>query len=173
MLAGAFLWVHQHRSENCLRNGNFAGPELEKAWTTWGGAEGVRFETLPGQGPDGSPAVSIAGARSASYLQTIPARAGERFLCVAWARTEPSDAVCVGHLSVRFRDLHGRWHARADQDPHVQLAAGSPGWQPLALVIQVPENAGGLSVILSAERQAQRTRILFSNVALYRLSRDQ
>ena len=63
----------------------------------------------------------------------------------------------------------GAWHPRHDLEPSVDMIESQAGWQPLALLITIPEGAGGLVVMASAMAQAEGTRVLFDDVALHKI----
>lgn len=178
-----WLWVQRQKPPNLVVNGDFeqTGGNAVQAemdwettdappgWSRWSSQGGTRFETLPGQGRDGSTAVGISGQSSAVYLQNLAVRPGERYLVHCWTRGDPAGADSGATLSVRFRDATGHWHPRRDLEPQVDCLAGSRGWQPLVLAVTVPEGAGMLVVMPGVREQAPGVRALFDDVAAYRL----
>ncbi|NQT52967.1 hypothetical protein HQ576_12995, partial [bacterium] len=129
----------------------------------------ARLAVLGGEGQGRSAAASIAAAASACYLQTVKARPGETYLCICWVKRGAAELHCGGKLTVRLRDERGGWHKRRDLEPSVTMVEAQPGWQPLAVLVTVPEGAGSLIVMPGASHQAEGAQAIFDNVALYRL----
>jgi hypothetical protein len=183
----AWLWVRETKPPNLLANGTFedraantATPEKDwstagapKAWSSWSATAEARFEPGAGQGIDGSMAAGIAASRgSACYLQTVPVQAGERYLVSCWARTEPADSKAEAHLTVRFRDAKGAWHPRRDLEPTVQADAGSAEWQPVVVLVAVPEAAASLVAMPGVRHQGDTARALFDEVGVFAIGKD-
>jgi len=179
----AWLWIQKTRPQSRVTNGGFddlapntARPEKDwttrgapTGWSTWSRTPRARFAVLGGKGQEGSAAASIEGAASACYLQTIKARPGEKYLCVCWARAERPGLHCGGKLTVRLRTPTGAWHPRRDCEPSVVMAEGQAGWQPLVVLVAIPEGAGSLVVMPGAAHQDEGARVLFDSVAAYKL----
>ena len=70
---------------------------------------------------------------------------------------------------MRLRDTTGAWHKRRDLEPSVVMAEGQAGWQPLVVLITAPEGTGSIIVMPGASGQADGARVLFDNVAVYKL----
>lgn len=165
----AFLWLQKNKPDNCLGNGDFEATPAKQQWSTWTRVTGTQFDALAGKGRNGSAAVAIGGAEAACYMQTVPAKPGEKYLCVAWAKPDPATPEGDGKLTVRLRNRKGSWHPRRDLEPSVAMIGGQSDWQPLAVLITVPEDGGALVVMLGADGQAPNARVLFDDVTLYRL----
>jgi len=88
---------------------------------------------------------------------------------MVWAKAEPAGNECGGTLTVRLRDSKGAWHKRRDLGPSVAMVGGLNGWQPLAVLVTVPEDCAALIVMLGADGQAEGTSALFDDATLYRL----
>ena len=182
----AWLWLQKAKPPSLVTNGGFddaapntARPEKDwttrgapSGWSTWSRTSRARFVTLGGKGQEGSAAASVAGAASACYLQTIQARPGDRILCMCWAKAERPDLHCGGKLSVRLRTPTGGWHPRRDMEPSVVVAEGQAGWQPLVVLVTIPEGAGAFVLMPGAAQQDEGARILFDGVAAYKLPAD-
>jgi hypothetical protein len=180
----AWLWVQEAKPDNLVVNGGFedgtpnrAEAEMDwrtegapQGWSIWSATADTKFETLGGQGQEGSAAASISRGQSACYLQSHPVQAGEKYLCVCWVKADPPELSCGAYLGIRFRDPKGAWHERRDLEPTVSVAEGQPGWQPLVVMVTAPEGAGSLLVMPGARGQAEGGRALFDNVALYRVT---
>ncbi len=182
-LVKAWLWVRDQQPANLLVNGGFDDlgenvqePERDwttagapKGWSTWAsGGVGV-LRVMPAEGMNGSAAGGIQGAGSACFLQGINVAEGERYLCVAWARAEPPGSNCGARLGIRYNSKAGGWHPRRDLEPQIILPAGVRGWQPLVLLVTVPEDAVRLIVMPGAGGQAARATALFDDIALHKL----
>lgn len=179
----AWMWVQETGPENLLTNPGFddPGPNVDVAemdwrtegaprgWSMWSRTPETRFEVLGGRGRNGSAAASITDSASSTLLQGQRVTPGERYLCVAWTRADPPDLTAAAKLSIRFRDEQGAWHPRRDLEPIVTAVEGIADWQPLVLLVEIPEGAGTLMVMPGAQRQAEGARALFDHVALYRL----
>ncbi len=179
----AWMSLMERSPENLLVNGDFESEEanrdpVEKDWTTegapkgwsvWSSGTGTRFEILGGKGRGNSAAASIANATSATYLQTHPAAAGEKYLCVCWVRGEPAELRCGGQLTIRLRDEKGAWHKRRDLEPQVTMVEGLEDWQPLVLLLTIPEETGSLVVMPGGRSQEEGARVLVDDIALYRI----
>jgi len=179
-----WLAVQARQPENRLVNGDFedrgenqAPPEKDwvtegapKGWSTWTGSAGTKFEVLGGKGRNGSAAASIVQGRSSCYLQTCPVKAGEKYLCVCWAKGEPKDLRSGGNLGIRFRDEKGGWHGRRDLEPTVGMVEGLEDWQPLVLLVTIPEGAESLVVMPGGRSQDDGARVLYDDIALYRVT---
>ena len=182
-VVSAYLSLRASRPANLLVNGDFedATPSTRPArkdwstlgapngWNTWGRPASREFALLGGKGRRGSAAASIAGADSACFLQTVKVRPGEKYLCICWAKAEGPGRRAGGYLGLRLQNDKGAWHPRHDLEPSVDMIESQAGWQPLALLITIPEGAGGLVVMASAMAQAEGTRVLFDDVALHKI----
>ncbi len=178
-----WLWVQEAKPPNRVSNGGFDEPaqntaEPEQDWTTRGAPSGwstwsrtprARFAVLGGKGQEGSAAASLVGAESACYLQTVQARPDDRFLCLCWVKAERPDLHCGGKLSVRLRTPTGGWHPRRDMEPSTVAAEGHAAWQPLVVLVTIPEGAGSFVVMPGAAQQDDGARVLFDSVAAYKL----
>ena len=165
----AFLWLQKTKPESVLLNGDFEADPATQDWSTWTRAPGTVFDVAQGKGRNGSTAVTIAGADGACYMNSAPVSPGEKYLCMAWAKADPAAIACGGTLTVRLRDKKGSWHKRRDLEPSVAMAGGLDDWQPLAVLVTIPEDCGGLVVMLGAGGQTEGVRAIFDDVTLYKL----
>jgi len=178
----AWVWVQENKPENLSVNGDFeAGgsnaerPEKDwqtegapKGWSVWSRTGRAKLQVLAGKGRKGSAAAAISGAESATYLQSHTANPGERYLCVVWAKPDGLPGPGAASFSVRFRDDKGAWHPRRDLEPSVTMSEGIADWQPLVLMITVPEGAGSFLLMPGARGQAEGVRVLFDDAGAYR-----
>ncbi|MBM3498879.1 MAG: DUF4838 domain-containing protein [Armatimonadetes bacterium] len=139
-----------------------------RGWSAWARTPAARFAVRPDEGRQGH-AAAMSGPDGGCYLQTLPAQAGERYLCTAWVKVVPPEASTDARLSIRFRTPEGAWHTSRDAEPSVAAVAGLADWQPLVLLVHVPEGAGGLVLLLGTGDHPEGARTLFDDVALYEL----
>jgi hypothetical protein len=182
-LIGGWISVVDSKSPNLVQNGGFEDtarneqrPEQDwktegapKGWSTWSRDNKAVLKVLPGKGCHESASASISNAGSACFLQNIPVNAGERYVCIAWAKLEPQNLLTNAKLVVRFRQKGGGWYPRQDAEPLVTALEGQGGWQLLTLVAKIPEGAGTLVLMLTANDQAEGATALFDDAAVYRL----
>ncbi len=178
----AWVWVMQKQPPNLVVNGDFEDRgtntgTAEQDWTTAGAPRGwstwsanaptTRFAVLGGKGHTGSAAATISGGVSSCYLQSCAVTAGRKYLCVCWAAGVPSGKASGAKLGIRYRDPAGAWHKRQDLEPTIHLGGADGAWQPLAMMVTVPEGAAGLLVMPGAAAQDAGAMALFDDVALY------
>ena len=108
-----------------------------------------------------------ASGQSAAYLQTVPVKAGERYLVVVWTCGGPAGQTAGARLLVRYRTPTG-WSPREDVEPVVE-ARPLGDWQPLMVAVTVPEGATTMVVMPAVNGQPAGTRALFDDAAAYRL----
>jgi hypothetical protein len=168
--------------QNLFANGDFESqaPNVEQpekdwqtagappGWSVWSRDQRAVRRLAAGQGRSGV-AATIRQAASAVYGQSIPVTEGERYLCLAWAKVDPPDRVGGARLVVRYNQKSGEWYEHHEKEPLVALQQGLAGWQPLVLVVTVPEGAARLVVLLHAENQEEGATALFDDVGVYRL----
>ena len=179
----AWLWVQQEKPDNLMVNGDFedAGANTErpekdwvtegapKGWSKWSATPEAKFAVLGGKGRNDSAAASIANAQSTCYLQTHKCSPGEKYLAVCWMKADPQDLTSGAKFGIRFRDEKGAWHERRDLEPSVTIAEAIPGWQPIVVLVTVPEGAASLLLMPGAGGQPEGARVLFDDAALYKL----
>ncbi len=179
----AWLWVQENDPPNLLENGDFeeAGQNLDepekdwvtegapRRWSTWTSSPAAQFSVVGGVGKRDSAAASISNGASTCYIQSHGVKAGEKYLCVGWAKGDPATSTCGGQFGIRYRDEKGAWHPRRDLEPSVRVAEGTEGWQPLVLFAEIPEGTGSLLVMPGAKSQDEGARVLFDDIALYRI----
>lgn len=181
---GGWLWVAENRPPNLIQNGDFeaAGTNQQAAekdwsttdappgWSQWTSSAGTKFALRGGQGRNGSTAATITQGGSAVYLQSVPAKAGERFLVRAWVRGTPDGQPMGGALAVRLRDTKGAWHTKGrDHEPEVEPVAQQVGWQPLLLAVTCPPDTGYIVIMLSGRGQGEGVTVYYDDVEVYRI----
>ena len=181
----ACVWVQEDEPPNLALNPGFedCGPnetEPEKDWETkgapkgwslWSRAGNSEFKVQSGAGRNGTAAAVIIGGSGGTYLQTIQATPGERYLCTCWARCAAPAGQVFGRFSVRFRKPDGSWHERHDLEPQVDLVE-SASWHPLILFVTIPEGAGSFILMPGCGSLGSDGSVAFDEVAAYRLPRE-
>ncbi|MFA6241070.1 MAG: DUF4838 domain-containing protein [Candidatus Hydrogenedentales bacterium] len=169
----AHTWAEVSRGDlpNLLRNPDFetkASGAATPEWSTWDNEKrDTHMTSVRNQGRDGSTGAAISNADSACYLQKVPVEAGQRYLCVAWARrTQAEDASSI-RLVVRWQTPDGAWYPKPELEPSVSLRPSGANWQPMALVASVPEGAATLVFQLSVSAQGDKARALFDDAAVH------
>ncbi len=200
-------YIRARDSENLLQNADLRateeGPADGLAQADWS-AEGApdhwsvwlrprpsernlsRTWVAPSAGQDGSAGAIFEGGQGGSFIQTLPAQPGQKFLVTVWVRGEAgpdarragltdADAAVQSCLLVRFRDAEGLIPPPDKREVQSQVS-GVPveGWQRLALYVEAPENAEAICVMLSVtpseDALADGLRIIFDNPTLQLLS---
>lgn len=183
-LVRAWLTMAQTKPQSLLENSRFeeAGANQQpaamdwstegapKGWSVWSRGPSTRLAVLGGKGRDGSHAASITGADSATYIQSVPAKPGERYLVSVWVKGVPGNQLCGASLRVRFRTPTGAWYPRHEVEPNINLTAISEEWQQLLLLVTVPEGAAQIVVMPGASGQGEGVTALFDDVGLYRIA---
>jgi len=179
----AWLWVEEHKPPNLLANPGFEeegrnerAAEMDwkavgapRGWSTWSATTSTTFAVRSAKGLKDSAAASISNAQSACFLQTLRVSAGEKYLITCWVKPEPAGKHCGAYLAVRFRDEKGAWHQRTDLEPLVSITEDRAEWQPLTVMVTVPEGAGSLVVMLGARGQSEGAEALYDEAAVHRI----
>lgn len=170
-LAHTWAGAKLGNSPNVLQNPDFETKESETTvpgWSSWdNGKRDARMASVADEGRNGSIGVAITNADSACYFQNVPVEAGQRYLCVAWARQDPAEDTGTIRLAVRWQTPDGDWYPERDVEPSVRLRPSGANWQPLALLTSVPEGAATLVFQLSASAQGEQARALFDEASAY------
>jgi hypothetical protein len=182
-LVRSWLWVTRQKPEDLIRNGDFEATGTNRTdpeqadwstegappeWSVWSRTPGAAFATRGGIGVDASRAATIVGAQSAVYIQSIAVQPGERYLCTARVRCE-GNAAGEARLAFRLRTPEGGWHKRRDLEGTATAHGGTTGWQTLALLIDVPEGTGSISIMPGAGAQTEDALAVFDDIRLYRI----
>jgi hypothetical protein len=168
---------------NLARNGDFASSSAElidgaqqrwhegqppAGWSAWqrDGSKGTfAWDREAGMGNTGS--AKASGVADGCFLQEYKAAAGERYAVRAMCRTHGNGSAW---LRVRWQTADGRWTAES-QD---RLFYGEPSpdaWRELFGVVEVPEGAGRLLILLGVGGQATADdAVWFDDVGLYKLN---
>lgn len=182
----ATQWLAQNEKSgtpSLLKNGTFedtgknTGENTAKAeedwqtegapvgWSSWSRMGLGKFTRAPGRKP-GSHGISVsapASGESATLLQSVSAKPGERYVATAYIKLEdPINAPDVT-LSFRYRNKSG-WLKDQNTTQRVRPTA-TPGWQKVVLAITVPQDATAFTVMLGTNAATA----VFDDVMLYKL----
>ena len=168
---------------NLARNGDFSsstaksmdGSEAEMARRPARppvGARGrrtTRREPSPGTGRPGLPGKGAARASRVAdgcFLQSYKVVPGERYAVRAACKVHGAGNAW---LRVRWQTADGRWTAET-QDQLFYCEASPENWQELFGVVEVPEGAGRLLILLGVGGQSAADDVVwFDDVELYRM----
>jgi hypothetical protein len=145
-----------------------SGTALPAGWSTYSISGTTRFGREEEAGRHRTAAGSLSRAHSASFYQRHEVKPGERYLCTVWVNSRPVNTDAYGYLSVRFQKPDGSWHSRGDLEPQLSMVAQA-GWQPLMVVVRIPEGAGNVVLLIGAKDQRDDVTVLFDDAGLYRL----
>lgn len=179
----AWMQIKREKLPNLLKNGDFETTgqnqqQPEGDWQTKGAPEGWSLwssggigtlKLLPGKGRNGSTAAALTGVTNGVYLQVLPVKPGERYLVVSFGKSDPQGSQSGTSLAVRFRQPDGSWYPRTDVEPSTEIAPGVSDWQPLLLVVEIPEGVGSMVIMPCASNQAAGATALHDDVAAYKL----
>ncbi len=178
----------QGKAVDLARNGDFAsdtaasldGPAERHrengppaGWHTWqeDASHGTFSWDRATNGPSGGQgSARAANVRGGCFIQAYRAKPGERYAVGAICRTSGNGDA---KIRVRWQTPDGRWTA----EPQDRLifaegpgGAGEGGWSKLFGVVEVPEIAGRLVILLGVAGQTSAHDVAwFDNVELYRL----
>jgi len=184
-LARALAYLHDHpdAATEALVNGGAEeakvdAPNLEGIdWTSddmpggWGkwlrpGTPGELVWTTE-QARSGKASLKAKGATAACFLQTVPAKPGEEFICSCQALADVPEG-CDTELLVQWHDAAGHWVEAAK--PSARLAPGkTDGWQRLQVFFTVPEGVAAAVICLVTYDQGQDGYAYFDDVSCLRL----
>ncbi len=170
------------RPVNLARNGEFGLPTAKSfdgaeqkwhdgappaGWTTWQN-EGSRgtFTWDQTVGASAKGAAKTSGVANGCFIQNYKAIAGERYAVRAAYKLHGNGNAW---LRVRWQTAEGQWTAET-QDQLFYGQTSPDRWQQLFGVVEVPERAGRLLILLSTEGQnTAEDAVWFDDVELYKL----
>ncbi|NLS93898.1 MAG: hypothetical protein GXX96_17185 [Planctomycetaceae bacterium] len=136
-------------------------------WSAWQEADSkgdFTWDREVGLGAAGSARAS--GVAGGCFLQGCPAAPGDRFAVRSHVRTEGRSDVWI---RVRWQTDESKWTAETKDRIFMPQASAGP-WREILGVVEVPEGAGRLVVLLGVAGQAGAEDVAwFDNVLLYRL----
>jgi len=162
------------RLANLVPGGDFspvpgeAGPKEGRpppGWATWQDDKSkgtFAWDREVGAGAKGS--ARLAGMADGCFVKTVKAEAGRRFAVEAVRRLQGrGEAVLV----VRWQTPEAKW-IHEEKDVHIPCTEPRGAWGRMFGVVQVPEGAGNLVILLSARGQASADDVAwFDDVRLY------
>ncbi|MCX5671634.1 MAG: hypothetical protein NTU94_09990, partial [Planctomycetota bacterium] len=108
----------------------------------------------------------LAGMANGCFIQTVKVGPGRRLAVEAACRVKGrGDAVLV----IRWQTAEGTW-VHEDKDVHIPCAEPRGAWGRMFGVVEVPDGAGNLAVLLSVQGQSSPDDVAwFDDVCLYGL----
>jgi len=184
-LARALAYVHDHPDAGveALTNGgveeakpdapkpegiDWASEDMPGGWGKWlrPGTPGELVWTTE-RAHTGKASLKASGATAACFLQSIPAKPGEQFLCSCYAMgTVPEGALT--QLVVQWQDAQGRWF-EAPKATAALPVGETDGWQRLQTFFTVPEGVATAVVCLVTYDQGEKGSVTFDDVSCLRL----
>lgn len=155
--------------ENLARNGNFeAGSDGRPVeWSAWqdNSSDGT-FSRAPDGGKNGGGAAKAAGVSNGCFLQKTAVEPGQIYAVRARCRIRGKGTAWT---RVRWQTAEDEWTATGhDRVLHCSEPPG--GWREMFGVVEVPEGAGKLVILLGVHgQQSSRDSIWYDDVGLYRL----
>ena len=156
----------QGKLVNLARNGDFAAEKVTVAegredvwregrppagWSAWQGKDsGGTFTWDRQAGASGKGAARAAGVAEGCLIQSHDVRPGQRYAVRAVRRLQGRG---TAHIRIRWQTAEGRWTLES-QDQIVHGEAAAQEWHELFGVVQVPEGAGRLVILLGISGQA-------------------
>jgi len=167
--------------DNVLTNGDFsakvgeapkgvqAGDWIRKGapagWSFWQ-SRAAKSEGHPGWdgrvGHDAPGAATLRAVRKGCLIQSVAVGPHERYAVQAWHRQTGNGFPTV---RVRWQTPEGKWHAE-HQDRYLHTHETDGQWQRLVGAVRVPEGAGRLVLLLSADGQQTEDNVLWWDDAL-------
>ncbi len=154
---------------NLAENGDFAAKvepgRRPAAWSTWQRQDSPgTFTWDPQAGQDGKGAARAAGVTDGCFLQAREVQPGQRYAVRALRKLEGRGSTWI---RIRWQTAEGRW-TREVQDAMVYCRGPRDAWSELFGVVQVPEDAGRLLILLGVGNQASPEDVAwFDDVELY------
>jgi len=144
-------------------------------WSVWYGqtarASNAVMTWTAAAAHEGTRSVSVRSATGpVVVMQQVPVEPQAVYAVRAWART--TSPAATTRLAARWKQEDGSWanssSARSDMDP------GLPAdeWHQLELVVQVPENAAFVVIMLTGVDQGPEDACWFDDVTVARLTGD-
>jgi hypothetical protein len=134
------------------------------AWQREESKETFTWDRESGAGGKGAARASRVG--DGCFLQAYKAVAGERYAVRAVCKVHGNGSAW---LRVRWQTAEGQWHAET-QDKLFYCEPSPDKWQELFGVVEVPEGAGRLLILLGVGGQSTADDVAwFDDVELYKL----
>jgi hypothetical protein len=185
-LARALVYLHEHPRSAAetavngdVEGGQAGGPmpqgpdwssdQMPAGWSKWvrPGTPGELAWTTE-EARSGLASLKATGAIACCFLQTIPVRAGEEYLCSCYAKALVPDGGRV-ELLIQWHDAQGKWFTAPNAVARLPVGE-TDGWQRLQTYFRVPEGAAKAVVGLVAYDQGDRGYAYFDDVSCLRLA---
>lgn len=152
-------------AENLVVNGDFSvvdpAENTVEAWSTW------RGENLPGGFQAQKGAVAIKGNPSACYIQSIAIEPGKKYV-VSGRFSAPRKS--LGTMETRWEDAEGGWFTESGGVtiwPDASVEPDAEGFREAAAIVEAPEKARRLVLLLSADFCNPDETVVFKDVEAY------
>jgi len=153
---------------NLLANGDFSeGKAKPASWLTWQDDKSKgTFALDPDVGGAAKGAARLSGMADGCFLQKVKAAPGKRFAVGAVRKMQGrGDALLI----VRWQTADEKWVAE-DKDVHLSAAGPRDAWGKCFGVVEAPEGAANLVVLLLARGQPSAEDVAwFDDVHVYAL----
>lgn len=165
------------RLANLVQNGDFASAASGAAepkegrppagWGTWQNEKSKGAFAWDGQvGAAAKGSGRLSGMADGCLIQTVKTEPGRRFAVEAVRRLKGRGEA---HLRVRWQTPKGEW-IHEEKDVHIPCTEPRDAWGRMLGVVQVPDGAGNLLVLLCVRGQASPDDVAwFDDVRLYAL----
>ena len=142
-------------------------------WSKWvrpGTPGGVAVDRTVARG--GKHSLVLSGVEAACGIFSCPAKPGERFRVVCWAKTTVAPvagkARLGGKLTAKWQTADGKWF-EGPPAAILGLAAGTSEWAKLERIVTIPAGAGKLVVLLGADKQHADEKTWFDDITVQRV----
>lgn len=113
--------------------------------------------------------VSLEGCEGVvCVIQSVPIEPGEHYIARAWVRAADPRSQSECGLLVRWQDPDGAWTGGRLTD-RLPRSADPGEWHELQVVVQAPDDAGFLVLMLTADAQGPGDKCWFDDVSVTRL----
>ncbi|MCX8035841.1 MAG: hypothetical protein N3D11_02070 [Candidatus Sumerlaeia bacterium] len=153
---------------NLARNGHFSdGQKLPAEWSTWQKEDSKGLFSWDGaEGATAKGAACAAGVSDGCFLQKHAVKPGERYAASVMRRIQGKGEAS---LRIRWQTADGKWTAES-QDRVFFAEGGADVWQEIFGVVEVPEPAGWLIILLGVRGQTSPDDTAwFDDAALVRI----
>jgi hypothetical protein len=154
-----------NKASNIARNGDF--PAKIAGWSVWQdkASKGTfAWDSAVGRTAKGS--ARNAGAREGCFLQKYDAKPGEHYVARAFCKIQGKGDI---QMRIRWQTAEDKYTA-TQHDRIVQPGDGGDKWSELFTVVEVPQGAEKLLIILlTKDQQTDRDIVWFDDVELYKL----
>ncbi|MEA3401760.1 MAG: beta-galactosidase [Armatimonadota bacterium] len=142
-------------------------------WSVWYGSTARASDAVmtwtANAARSGSRSVSVRSARGpVVIMQQVPVEQGEVYVLRAWGRT--NDPASTVRLAARWKKADGSWATSAMQHTELGGRATAGGWHQLELVVQPPQGADFVVVMLTGQDQGPEDVCWLDDVSVARMT---